>query len=181
MEPFARKCVELSVRKLAVHFLLTFSVWLAASSNGSVAAQSKTQRVAKIPSLSLCQLTKHVNQYVGRVVRVRLTILGTGGHSPFFISAEDCQPGTVTIIWASFDSRRRVDGQLEKKFLRAVSLNSDREEPKSESLLIGRAAFARNNRSGYKLMMSIRDIETIDQNEVLPKQSPNKRLQLTAR
>lgn len=157
------------MRKLVVHFLLGCGVLVALSQNRSAVAHSRTQRVAKIPSLSLCQLTKRRDRYVGRTVRVRLTMLGTGGHSPFFITAEDCRPGTVTILWAIFDSRRRIAGRVENKFLRAVGLNSDREQPKAESFLLGRVSHFANG-SGYKLMMSIRDIETIGRNKILPTQ-----------
>lgn len=181
MEPFARHRVELPVRKLVIHFLLAFSVWVSSSQNGSVAAQSRTQRGAKIPSLSLCRLTRHMDRYVGRIVRVQLTILGIGGHSPFFIAAQDCQSSAVTIIWANFDSQQQVGGQLENKFLRAANLNSDHEESKAPSFLIGRIRdVGRKHRSGYNLMISIRDVETIDP-EILPKQSPNKLLHLTPR
>jgi hypothetical protein len=153
------------VTKLLKHFLVAFSVWLTLSQNGSVAAQSKTQRVSQIPSLSLCQLTKHIDRHVGRIVRVRLIPLGMGGHSPFFIAAEGCEPGTVTIMWARFDSPGRIASQLENRFIRAVGLNSDRDGPKSESFLIGRVR-AFENGSGYKLMMSIRDVATLDRNLV---------------
>lgn len=81
-----------------------------------------------------------------------------GGHSPFFIAAEGCQAGTVTIIWARFHSRGRMDSQLENRLLRAVGLNSEHEEPQSESSLIGRLQ-AFENGSGYKLMMLISDVE----------------------
>lgn len=87
---------------------------------------------------SMCQLTKHMDRHIGRIVVVRLTPLGMGGHSPFFIAAEGCQAGTVTIIWARFDSRRRMDSQLENRLIRAVGLNSEHEGPQSESSLIGR-------------------------------------------
>jgi hypothetical protein len=158
------------VTKILVHLLVAFGVWLASSQNGFAAAQSKIHLVPvpKISSLSLCQLTKQTNRHVGRTLRVRLTILGTGGHSPFFIAAEGCQPGAVTIIWARFDSRRRIDSQLESRFIRAVGLNSDREGPKSESFLIGRISVF-DNGSGYEVLISIKDLETIDRNEVLPK------------
>lgn len=149
------------MKSLVVHFFLLASVGIATSQTGSVSAHPRTQRVAKVPSLSLCQLTKHMNRYVGRTVRVRLIILGIGGHSPFFIAAQDCQYGTVTVVWASFNSQQRIDGQLESKFLRAV--NSDRDKPQSESLLIGRVSnFAKKNSSGYKLMIVISDVETAD-------------------
>ena len=131
-----------------------------------------------MPSISLCQLTKHKDRYVGRVVRVRLTILGTGGHSTFFIAAEDCQPDTVTILWARFDSR--IDSEVENKFLRVVGLNSDREKPKAESFLTGRVSHFSNG-SGYKLMMSVRNVERMVRNEILSKQSPNKYFQWTRR
>ena len=153
--------MKFSVRKLVFHFLLAFSVWIASSQVGSAAAQSRTERVGKMPSVSLCELTKHEKRYVGHMVRVRITILGTGGHSTFFIAAEDCRPGTVTILWARFDSRRRIDGQVENKLLRAVALNSEHEGSKSESFLIGRV-HAFENGSGYILMILIRDVETIE-------------------
>jgi hypothetical protein len=121
-----------------------------------------------------------MKRYVGRIVRVRLTILGTGGHSTFFIAAEDCRPDTVTMIWARFDSQRRIDDQVENKFLRAVALNSNREEAKAKLFLIGRVGNLSNG-SGYKVMISIWDVEPMNGNEILPKQSPNKALQLTAR
>jgi hypothetical protein len=158
------------VTKILAHLLVACGVWLASSQNGYAAAQSGTHRVPvlKISSLSTCQLTKQINQHLGRTLRVRLIILGTGGHSPFFIAAEGCQPGTVTLIWARFDSRRRIDSQLESRFIRAVGLNSDREEPKSESFLIGRVSVFENG-SGYKVLISITDLETIDPNEILPK------------
>jgi hypothetical protein len=151
---------EISVRKLVLHFLLAFSVWMAASQVGSGAAQSRTERVGKVPSVSLCELNKHIKRYIGHIVRVRMTILGTGGHSTFFIAAEGCRPGTVTILWARFDSRR-IDGPVETKFFRAVALNSDREEPKAESFLVGRVGDFSNG-SAHKLMISIRDVEPID-------------------
>jgi hypothetical protein len=155
------------VTKLLKYFLVAFSVWLASSQNGSVAAPFRTERVPIIPSVSLCQLTEHLDRYVGRVVRVQLTILGTGGHSRFFIAARGCQSGTVTIIWARFESQGRIGSQLETRFARAVGSNSDREGSELESFLIGRVSAFENN-SGYKLMMSIRDVETIDRKEVLP-------------
>ena len=149
--------------KILVHLLVAGGVCLASSQNGYAAAQSRIHLVPvlKISSLSLCQLTKQINRNVGRTLRVRLTILGTGGHSPVFIAAEGCQPGTVTIIWAHFDSRRRTDSQLESRLIRAVGLNSDREGPKSESFLIGRVSLFENG-SGYKVLISIRDLETVD-------------------
>ena len=149
------------MRKLVFHFLLAFSVWTASSQVGSATAQSRRGRVGKIPTVSLCELTKDLKRYVGQIVRVRITILGTGGHSTFFIAAEDCLPGTVTILWARFDSRWRIDGQVESKFLRAVAFNSDREKPKAESFLIGRVSNFSNGLA-YKMMMSIRDVEPID-------------------
>ena len=149
------------MRKLVFHFLLAFSVWIASSQVGSATAQPRRGRVGKMPSVSLCELTKHIKRYVGHTVRVRITILSTGGHSTFFIAAEDCRPGTVTILWARFNSRRRIDGQVENKFLRAVAFNSDREKPKAESFLIGRVSNFSNG-SAYKVMMSIRDVEPID-------------------
>ena len=152
------------MRKL-FHFLLAFGVWLASSQVG-FAAQSRRERVGKTPSISLCELTRHMKRYVGHIVRVRMTILGTGGHSTFFIAAEDCRPGTVAIIWARFDSRRQIDPQVESKLFRAVALNSDREGPKAESFLIGRVSNFSNG-SAYKVIISIRDVESIDRNEIL--------------
>ena len=148
--------------KLLKHLLVALSVWLASSQNGSVAAQSRTQRVPQIPSLSLCQLTKHLDRHVGRIVRVRVTPLGIGGHSPFFVAAGGCKFGTVTIIWARFDSRGRMDSQLENRLIRVVSLNSEHEGLQSESFLIGRV-HAIENGSGYNLMLLIRGVETIEE------------------
>jgi hypothetical protein len=161
VEPLTRLCVRLSVTKILVHLLVACSVWLASSQNGYAAAQSRIHLVPipKISSLSLCQLTKQINRHVGRTLRVRLTILGTGGHSPFFIAAEGCRPRMATIIWARFDSRRRSDSQLESRFMRAVGLHSEREGPKSESFLIGRVSVFENG-SGYKMLILIRDLET---------------------
>ena len=146
------------MRKLVSHFLLGFCVCIVSSQVGSASAQSRRERIGKIPTVSLCELTKDLKRYVGHIVRVRITILGTGGHSTFFIAAENCLPGTVTILWARFDSRRRIAGQVESKFLRALDVNSDREGPKSESFLIGGVSLFENG-SGYKLMMLIRDVE----------------------
>jgi hypothetical protein len=144
------------VKKILLHLFVACGVWLASSQNGYAAAQSGIHLVPvpKISSLSLCQLTKQINRHVGRTLRVRLTILGTGGHSPFFIAAQGCQPGMVTIIWARFDSRWRIDSQLESRFMRAVGLNSDR----GESFLVGRVSVFENG-SGYKLLISIKDLE----------------------
>ena len=156
------------MRKLVFHFLLAFSVSIASWQVDSATAQFRGERVGKMPSVSLYELTKHIKRYLGQTVRVRITILGTGGHSTFFIVAEDCRPGTVTILRARFDSRRRIDGQVENKFFRAVAFNSDREEPKAESFLIGRVSTFSNG-SAYKVMISIRDVEPIDESEVLTK------------
>ena len=52
--------------------------------------------------------------------------------------------------------------------MRAVGLNSDRERPKSESFLVGRVSVFKNG-SGYKVLISLEDLETIDPNEVRPK------------
>ena len=71
VEPLTRRRVRLSVTKLWKHLLLSFSFWLV-SQNGSMAAQSGTQRIPKLPSLSLCQLTMHVDRHVGRIVRVQI-------------------------------------------------------------------------------------------------------------
>ena len=161
--------------KLVFHFLLAFCV--CTSQVGFASHQSRMERIGQIPTVSLCELTKDLKRYAGHIVRVRTNILGTGGHSTFFIAAEDCLPGTVTILWARFDSRWRIAGQVESKFYRAVSLNSDGEGPKSKCFLIGRVSIFKN-RSGYESMMLIRDVEPKDDIQEL---SSNKALQATAR
>jgi hypothetical protein len=124
-----------------------------------VAGNSLTIVKPSGPVLSLCQLSGEMRNHIGRVVRVRLSILGFGGHARFFITAEGCQRNSITVLWAEFD--RTTKTNLEQELVRAVDGNADRQHLGTTSILTVRVGKVRRGGT-HKLLLSIMNIETYE-------------------
>lgn len=129
--------------------------------NHAILANVETAVVEKTPSLTLCSLMKDVDRYDGRLVRVRVIVLGTGGHYPFFITAEDCDPEKIVALWIEFQPRDRNEPILKQRIFDVLRFNLESESRKAEANILGRVVRLKSKRSPWpRLMLSVRDVET---------------------
>lgn len=146
------------MRKLVIcrSFFTALALVLA---HGAVLANAETAPVENLPFLSLCSLMKNVDRYDGRLVRVRVVVLGVGGHYPFFITAENCDPESVVALWIEFEHRDRTI--FEERLFDVLRLNHEPERRKAQAIIVGRVSKRKSKGSSSpRLMISIRDVET---------------------
>lgn len=146
------------MRRGFIYLLLVFSTSSTIGASGSVFANVKIAHVENTPSLSLCNLMKDVRRYNGRLMRVRVVILGTGGHYPFFITGQDCDPERVVALWIRFEHWDRTKAIFEKRLFDVLGCNLARERPKAAVMIIGRVSNHGSGRSP-RLLLSVTNVE----------------------
>ena len=131
------------------------------SRDDAINAMRQVSQVEHARSVSLCNLMKEVDSYDGRLVRIRVIVLGTGGHYPFFVTAQDCDPESVVAFWVKFEHRGRSEHVLENRLFDVLHFNLDRESRKAEAIIVGRVIKRYSKSySSSRLMLSVRDVET---------------------
>ena len=135
-----------------------------------------------IPFLSLCSLMKDVYRYEGRLVRVRVVVLGAGGHYPSFITAEDCDPQNIVALWIKFERRDRTEPIFMQRLFDVLRINLEPESRKEAAIIVGRVSRKKSRGSSSpRLMLAIRDVETESSGSCNRNQSTNNGLQRTRR
>ena len=149
------------MRRSLIYLLLLPSVWAMVFRSEAIHAMRKTPKLENGRSLSLCDLMKNVDRYGGRLVRVRVVVLGTGGHYPFFIAARDCDSESVVFFWAKFEHRGRSEQVVENRLFDVLHFNLDRDSRKAEAIIVGRVSKLRSKSSSCSsLMLSVTRVET---------------------
>jgi hypothetical protein len=123
----------------------------------SVFANVKMEHVKNTRSLSLCNLMKDVDQYNGRLVRVRVVVVGTGGHYPFFITGQGCDTESVIAMGIRYQHWDRTKAIFEKNLFDVLAFNLEAESPKAALIIVGRVS--NRSRRSPRLMLSVSNIE----------------------
>ena len=149
------------MRKALIYFILLLSAWGIVFRNDAIHAMREIPKRENGRSLSLCDLMKNVDRYNERLVRVRVVVLGTGGHYPFFVTAQDCDSESVVFFWVEFEHRGRSEHVLENRLSDVLHFNLNRESRKAEAIIVGRVS--KRHSTSYSsscLMLSVREVET---------------------
>jgi hypothetical protein len=156
------------MRKILICFPSFFTALAIVLANGAILVNVEAAPAASIPFLSLCRLMKDVDRYDGRLVRVRVVVLGAGGHYPLFITAEGCDPENVVALWIKFEHRDRIEPILEQRLFDVLRFNLESESRKAEAIIVGRVSRHKlKGRSSPRLMLSVKDVETQSQSLVI--------------
>ena len=115
----------------------------------------------QLPSeLSLCGLSKDIELYQNKVVRVRVAIVGMGGHYPFFVTASGCHPDKLIVLHVKFHHRERRGAMLQKRIDEVLRFNLANGNRRAEAIIVGRVKKKScNGCPSPELLISVMDVE----------------------
>lgn len=112
------------------------------------------------PELSLCSLSQDIKLYQNKVVRVRVTIVGMGGHYPFFVTANGCNSNELIMLRVKFHERKRTEAILQKRLAEVLSFNLAGGDQTAEAVIVGRVTTRScKGCSVPQLLISVMDVE----------------------